>query len=103
MTSPNTLCNWLRKSNQTLGPIIISPKRRLRRQVRKMMVGKAVGPDNILVKIWKSLGEEGLEWLTNFFNIIFESAKMHKNGDTIYSYHCIRIKGTPKAATTIGC
>jgi len=41
-----------------------------------MKVGKAVGPDNIPVEVWKLLGEEGLEWLTNFFNVIFESATM---------------------------
>ena len=35
-----------------------------------MKVAKAVGPDNTPVEIWKSLGEEGLEWSTNFFNVI---------------------------------
>ena len=41
-----------------------------------MKVGKVIGPDNISMEIWKSLGEEGLEWLTNFFNVIFESTTM---------------------------
>jgi len=41
-----------------------------------MKVRKVIGPDNISMEIWKSLGEEGLEWLTNFFNVIFESTTM---------------------------
>jgi len=46
-----------------------------------MNVGKAIGPDSILVEIEKSLGEKGLEWITNFFT---------------------RIRVMPKATTTIG-
>jgi len=41
-----------------------------------MKVGKAVGPDSIPVEIWKSLGDEGVEWLTNFFNVILKTATM---------------------------
>jgi len=41
-----------------------------------MKVAKAVGPDCIAVEIWKSLGEEGIRWLTNFFNVILKTAKI---------------------------
>jgi len=44
--------------------------------LRKMKSDKAVGPDNIPVYVWKSLGENGVAWLTNFFNVIFKTAKM---------------------------
>ena len=44
--------------------------------LRKIKVGKAVGPDSILVEIWKSLGEEEAEWLTHFFNVILKTATM---------------------------
>nr|GEY34254.1 hypothetical protein [Tanacetum cinerariifolium] len=37
---------------------------------------KAVGPDQIPVEAWRSLGVEGIRWLTNLFNKIFTSAKM---------------------------
>ena len=37
---------------------------------------KAVGPDNILIEAWRGLGEEGIQWLTNFFNVILRSSKM---------------------------
>ena len=40
--------------------------------------GKAEGPDQIPVEVWKCLGEEGLEWLTELFNVIFRTAKMPK-------------------------
>jgi len=41
-----------------------------------MKAGKAVGPDGIPVELWKCIGEEGLEWLTDLFNVIFKIAKM---------------------------
>ena len=44
--------------------------------LRKMKNGKAVGPDNILVEVWKSLGEDGVAWLTDFFNVIFKTGRM---------------------------
>jgi len=44
--------------------------------LRKMKSGKAVGPDSIPVEIWKSLGEDGVAWLTHFFNAILKIANM---------------------------
>jgi len=44
--------------------------------LRKMKVGKAVGPDSIPVEIWKSLGEECVEWLTDLFNVILKTIMM---------------------------
>jgi len=44
--------------------------------LRKMKSGKAVGPDSIPVEVWKSLVEDGVAWLTDFFNVIFKTAKM---------------------------
>jgi len=41
-----------------------------------MANGKAVGPDQIPVEVWKYMGEVGLEWLTELFNVIFRTAKM---------------------------
>ncbi|XP_048488766.1 uncharacterized protein LOC125491268 [Plutella xylostella] len=39
--------------------------------LRKMGNGKAVGPDNIPVEVWKLLGDDGIYWLTYLFNKIF--------------------------------
>ncbi|KAL5181119.1 LINE-1 retrotransposable element ORF2 protein [Glycine soja] len=41
-----------------------------------MSNGKAVGPDNIPIKVWKTLGDRGLEWLTKLFNEIMRSKRM---------------------------
>ena len=41
-----------------------------------MKSGKAVGFDSIPVEVWKSLGEFGVAWLTDFFKVIFKTANM---------------------------
>ncbi|KAE8675269.1 HAD-superfamily hydrolase, subfamily IG, 5'-nucleotidase isoform 2 [Hibiscus syriacus] len=44
--------------------------------LRKMGRDKAVGPDQIPITVWLALGEEGVKWLTNIFNIILETSMM---------------------------
>ena len=44
--------------------------------LKKMKNGKAVGPDNIPVEAWKSLGNLGVDILTNLFNSILECEEM---------------------------
>ncbi|XP_070025876.1 uncharacterized protein [Nicotiana sylvestris] len=44
--------------------------------MRKMRRGRATGPDEILVKLWRCVGRAGLEWLTGLFNVIFKTNKM---------------------------
>ena len=51
-------------------------KDEIKEALKKMAKGKAVGPDQIPVKVWKFMGEVGLEWLTELFNVIFRTAKM---------------------------
>ncbi|KAK3561844.1 hypothetical protein QTP86_017495 [Hemibagrus guttatus] len=41
-----------------------------------MKSGKAVGPDDIPVEVWKCLGEAAVEFLTSLFNRVLESEKM---------------------------
>ena len=41
-----------------------------------MTNGKVEGPDQILVEVWKCLGEEGLKWLAELFNVILKTAKI---------------------------
>lgn len=38
--------------------------------LRIMNVGKAVGLDEILIKVWKYLGDVSICWFTNIFNKI---------------------------------
>jgi len=53
-------------------------KDEIKEALKKMTDGKAEGPDQIPVEVWKCLDEEGLEWLTELFNVIFRTAKMPK-------------------------
>ena len=41
-----------------------------------MNAEKTVGPDGILVEIWKTLGGESLDWLIDLFNVILETTTM---------------------------
>jgi len=51
-------------------------KEEIKEALKKMNNGKAEGSDQILMVVWKCLGEEGLKWLTKLFNVIFRTAKM---------------------------
>ena len=51
-------------------------KGEVKEALRKMKPGKAVGPDLIPVEAWKCLGEVGLDWLSELFNVIFRTVKM---------------------------
>ena len=44
--------------------------------LKRMKVGKALGPDNILIEVWRCLGDVAIVWLTKLFNSIFRSNKM---------------------------
>ncbi|RJG15010.1 hypothetical protein D4A39_16735, partial [Alcanivorax profundi] len=51
-------------------------KGEVRRALKRMKRGKAVGPDDIPVEVWKCLGEMAVEFLTRLFNNILESERM---------------------------
>ena len=61
-------------SDQRAGDLIA--KEEIREVLKKMANGKAVGQDQIPVEVWKFMGEVGLEWLTELFNVIHRTAKM---------------------------
>ena len=44
--------------------------------MKRMKNGKAVGPDDIPVEVWKCLGEIALEFLTKLYNRTMESERM---------------------------
>jgi len=50
-----------REDQQNSRPCRLITKEEVKDALRKMRGGKAVGPDNIPVEIWKSLGEEGID------------------------------------------
>jgi len=48
----------------------------IKEALKRMPNGKAEGPDRIPVEVWKFLGEKGLEWLTELFNVILRTSRM---------------------------
>jgi hypothetical protein len=44
--------------------------------LKRMKGGKAMGPDEIPIEVWRSLGDVAIVWLTKLFNLIFQSNKM---------------------------
>jgi hypothetical protein len=44
--------------------------------LKKMKTGKALGPDDIPIEVWRCLGDITIVWLTKLFNTIFRSNKM---------------------------
>ncbi|KAK3572907.1 hypothetical protein QTP86_010579 [Hemibagrus guttatus] len=51
-------------------------KDEVRKALKRMKSGKAVGPDDIPVDVWKCLGEAAVEFLASLFNRVLESEKM---------------------------
>jgi len=67
-------------------------KEEVRDALQKMKNGKAVGLDRILVEIWKCLGEEGLEWLTELFNVILGPLRCPANVESVQSSRFTRTR-----------
>jgi len=65
-------------SERRLDPRVCGHITKDKEALKKMTNGKAKGPNQIPVEVWKCLGEQRLEWLTELFNIIFRTAKMPK-------------------------
>jgi hypothetical protein len=48
----------------------------VREALKIMKVGKVMGPDGSLIKVWRCLGDLAIVWLTKLFNNIYRSNKM---------------------------
>jgi hypothetical protein len=44
--------------------------------LKRMKGGKVMGSDGISIKVWRSLGDIAIVWLTKLFNLIFQSNKI---------------------------
>ena len=67
-----------------------------------MTVGKVVGPNIIPMEIWKTLGRDGLDQLTDLFNVIFKTAMMPHDWRHSKIIPLYKNKGDVKTVTTIG-
>ncbi|KAK3540979.1 hypothetical protein QTP86_007948 [Hemibagrus guttatus] len=64
-------------------------KDEVRKALKRMKSGKAVGPDDIPVEVWKCLGEAAVEFLASLFNRVLESERMPEEWRSVL----VRIKG----------
>jgi hypothetical protein len=39
--------------------------------LKTMKRGKAMGPNEITIEVWRSIGDVAIVWLTKLFNLIF--------------------------------
>ncbi|GJW49720.1 retrovirus-related pol polyprotein LINE-1 [Tanacetum coccineum] len=72
---------------------------KVRTAVQKMGRNKAVGPDQIPIEAWRSLGAEGISWLTSLFNKIFISAKMPEEWRLSDVIHIFKNKGNAQVCS----
>ncbi|KAK3564699.1 hypothetical protein QTP86_024838 [Hemibagrus guttatus] len=67
-------------------------KDEVRKALKRMKSGKAVGPDGIPVEVWKCLGEAAVEFLTSLFNRVLETVWLQFNMDAIFSLRILMEK-----------
>ncbi|KAK3534157.1 hypothetical protein QTP86_002304 [Hemibagrus guttatus] len=69
-------------------------KDEVRKALKRMKSGKAVGPDDILVEVWKCLGEAAVEFLANLFNRVLENLeKAYDRVPREELWYCMRKSG----------
>ena len=44
--------------------------------LRRMKKGKAIGPDELAVEVWKCMGKMGIKFLTRLFNGLLVGERM---------------------------
>jgi hypothetical protein len=44
--------------------------------LKRMKEGKLMGPNEIPIEVWRTIGDVAIVWLTSLFNLIFRSNKM---------------------------
>ncbi|KAK3545192.1 hypothetical protein QTP70_001788 [Hemibagrus guttatus] len=69
-------------------------KDEVRKALKRMKSGKAVGPDDIPVEVWKCLGEAAVEFLANLFNRVLENLeKAYDRVPREELWYCMRKAG----------
>ena len=51
-------------------------REKVKNALRRMKKGKAVGPDELPVEVWKCMGEMGIKFLTRLFNRLLMGERM---------------------------
>ncbi|KAK3548632.1 hypothetical protein QTP70_015940, partial [Hemibagrus guttatus] len=82
---------WVNSVEQKVDKI---RKDEVRKALKGMKSGKAVGPDDIPVEVWKCLGEAAVEFLTSFFNRVLENLeKAYDRVPREELWYCMRKSG----------
>ncbi|KAK3571361.1 hypothetical protein QTP86_008900 [Hemibagrus guttatus] len=69
-------------------------KDEVRKALKRMKSGKAVGPDDIPVEVWKCLGEAAVEFLASLFNRVLENLeKAYDRVPREELWYCMRKSG----------
>ncbi|KAK3553451.1 hypothetical protein QTP70_003492 [Hemibagrus guttatus] len=69
-------------------------KDEVRKALKRMKCGKAVGPDDIPVEVWKCLGEAAVEFLASLFNRVLENLeKAYDRVPREELWYCMRKSG----------
>ncbi|KAK3510023.1 hypothetical protein QTP70_026002 [Hemibagrus guttatus] len=69
-------------------------KDEVRKALKRMKSGKAVGPDDIPVEVWKCLGEAAVEFLANLFNRVLQNLeKAYDRVPREELWYCMRKSG----------
>ncbi|KAK3574171.1 hypothetical protein QTP86_003835 [Hemibagrus guttatus] len=69
-------------------------KDEVRKALKRMKSGKAVGPDDIPVEVWKCLGEAAVEFLASLFNRVLETLeKAYDRVPREELWYCMRKSG----------
>ncbi|KAK3539638.1 hypothetical protein QTP70_011091 [Hemibagrus guttatus] len=69
-------------------------KDKVRKALKRMKSGKAVGPDDIPVEVWKCLGEAAVEFLASLFNRVLENLeKAYDRVPREELWYCMRKSG----------
>lgn len=61
---------------RALGPNWRIQEAEVKEALKRMRGGKAMGPDDVPIEVWRCLGNIAVVWLTRLFNHIFRSNKM---------------------------
>jgi hypothetical protein len=69
---------------------------------KRMKGGKAMGPDGILIEVWRTFGDVAIVWLTKLFNLIFRSNKMPDEWRQSILLPILRTRGMCKVVLIIG-
>ena len=68
--------------------------------LRRIKNGKAVGPDELPVEVWKYMGEMGIKFLTRLFNRLLMGERMPEEWRRSMLIQIYKKKGTHSAVKT---